>query len=83
MISSARMMLLKIGPCLVVKSGLGVVDQGADDVGRQHVGGKLQALERSLEQGGQGFDRQGFCESGYAFQKDVAIGKQANDQAVD
>ncbi len=62
---------------------LGVVDHGADNVGRQHVGRKLQALEVHVDAGGQGFERQGLGEARHAFQQDVAVGEQRDQQPVE
>ena len=46
LISSASRMLVKTGPCSMRNvAGLGVVDARAEDVGRQHVGRQLDALE--------------------------------------
>jgi hypothetical protein len=61
---------------------LGVVDHGADDVGGQHVGGELQALEAHRDPGGQGLQRQGLGEARDALQEHVAVGEQRNQQSI-
>ena len=84
LISSARIRLLKIGPSLGENFGfLRVVDHGADQVGGQQVGGELEAGEAGVERAGEGLDREGLGQSGHAFEQDVAVAEQADEQAVD
>ncbi len=58
-----------------------VVDHRTDHVGGQQVGGKLDAAEFGVHRLGQGFDGQGFGQTGHAFQQDMAFGKQPDQQA--
>src|SRR5215471_4384715 len=60
-----------------------VVDHRSDDVCREHVGCKLQALKMKTDRGCESLERQRLRETGHTFEKDVAIAKQANDQAID
>ena len=55
----------------------------ADQVGREKVGGELDALELRLDGGGKGLDAQGLGESRHAFQQDVAVGEKADQQPFD
>ena len=60
-----------------------VVDHGADDVRGQHVGSKLQALKIQTDRGGERLERERFREAGHAFEKDVAVADQADDEPID
>ena len=64
-------------------AGLRIVNLGADDVGGEHVGGELEAGEFDAQGGGEGFDGEGFGEAGDAFEEDVAVGQEADDEALD
>ena len=59
-----------------------VVNQRADQVRREQVGGELDALKTGLDTVGQRFDRERLCEAGNPFQEDVSVGEQAREQAV-
>ena len=59
-----------------------VVDHGADDVGGQHVGRELEAVELQLRGGGQRLERERLGQARHAFEEDVAVGDQADEQAV-
>ncbi len=73
-----------MGPRRVVNGArLGIVDLGADDVGRQHVGGELDREKRTRRALGEGFDRQGLGQAGHAFEQDMAVGEQPDDQPFD
>jgi hypothetical protein len=61
----------------------GVVDHRADDVGRQHVGRELQALEAERDAARQGLEGERLGEAGHAFEQHVAVGEQRNQQTVD
>ena len=50
-----------------------VVDHGADDVRREHVGRELQALEIQADRGGERLERERLREAGHAFEQDVAV----------
>ena len=60
-----------------------VVDQRADEVGGQQVGGELDALEVDRERLGQGLDGERLGEAGHALDQHVAAGEQADQQAVE
>ena len=60
-----------------------IVNHGADDVGGQHVRRELNPLEAEIDASGQRFEGERFCQAGHAFEKDVAIGDQRNEQAVE
>ena len=84
LISSARMMLAKTGPFLVVKSpALRVVDQGADQVRRQQVRRELDAPERAVDRLGQRGDRERLGQPRHAFDQHVTVGEQRQQQALD
>ena len=57
---------------------LRAVDQRADDVGGQQIGGELNALEVGIGRGGERADAQGLGEPRHAFEQHVAVGEQAN-----
>ena len=59
-----------------------VVDFRAHDVGGQHVRGELDAVELRVHQRGERLERQRFRQSGHAFEQDVALDHQGNEQAV-
>ncbi len=61
----------------------GVIDHGANDIGGEEVGGELDALEFGLDGGGEGADGEGFGEAGNAFEEDVAIGEESDEEAID
>jgi len=64
-------------------AGLRVIDLSADDVGGQHVWGELEPGEFDADTVGEGFDGECFGESGDAFKEDMAVGEQADDEALD
>ena len=45
--------------------------------------GELQTLKTGLDAGGHRFDREGFRQARHAFEKNVAIGEQAEQQPID
>lgn len=62
---------------------LGPVDIGAGKVGRQHVGGELQALEVAFQTVRQCLDGAGLGQPGRTFDEQVTIGQQGHQQAFD
>ena len=58
------------------------VDQRADQVGGQQVGGELYARETGVDSLGERGDGQRLGQSRDAFQKDVSVGQQADQQGV-
>ena len=58
------------------------VDQRADQVGGQQVGGELYARETGVDGLGERGDGQRLGQSRDAFQKDVSVGQQADQQGV-
>ncbi len=58
-----------------------VVDHGAHDVRRQHVGRELDALETHRERLRQRLQRQGLAQARHAFEQDMAVGQQAQSSA--
>ena len=60
-----------------------VDDLRADDVGRQHVDGELDALEVEVDRLGDGVDEQRLGEAGHALQQQVAAGEQRDHHALD
>ncbi|MOA15089.1 hypothetical protein D3C78_1352290 [compost metagenome] len=63
--------------------GFRAVDLGAGDVRRQQVGGELDAMEVGLQAGGQILDRLGLGQAGRAFDQQMAVGEQGDQQAFD
>ena len=64
-------------------AGSGVVDEGAHQVGRQQVRGELDAPEAGTDRLRQGGDRQRLGQAGDAFDQQVGVGDQADQQAVE
>ena len=62
---------------------LRIVNHRAHDVGGQHVRRELNTLEAEVDASGEGFERERFCQAGHAFEQDVAVGDERNEQAVD
>ena len=60
-----------------------IVNQRADQVRRQQVGRELQPLKAGLDAGGQRLDGERLGEAGHAFEQDVAVGEQAEQEPVD
>ena len=63
-------------------AGLRIVNLRADDVGGQHVRRELQAREFDVHAVGQRFHGKRFGQAGHAFEQDVAVGQQADDQPL-
>ena len=61
---------------------LRIVDLGAHDVGREHVGRELQPFEAHRDGARQGLQGQGLGEAGDALEQHVAVGEQRDQQAV-
>ncbi len=64
-------------------TGLDVVHLGAHQVRRQQVGRELDARKAGLDGLGHGLDQQGLGQAGHAFQQDVAVGQQRDQDALD
>ena len=63
-------------------AGLRAVNQRADQVSRQQIGRELDALESGLDARAQRLDGERLGEAGHAFEQDVAVGEQADEQPV-
>ena len=63
-------------------AGLRIVNLRADDVGGQHVRRELQARKFHADARGHGFDGQRFRQPRHAFEQNVAVGEQADDQPL-
>ena len=84
LISSASTKLTKIGPELDVEALLaGLVDPGADDVGRHQVRGELEPGEVTADHGGEAAHGQRLGHAGHALEQDVTLGQQADHQLLD
>ena len=66
----------------VIFSVAGIVDERADDVRWQQVGRKLNTAECRVNRRCERADGERFCEAGHAFEEDVSIRQQADEQAV-
>ena len=66
----------------VILAVLRIVNQRADDVRGQQVGRELDAMEFGLDGGGERAHGERFGQAGNAFQQHVAVGEQADQQAV-
>jgi hypothetical protein len=64
-------------------SGVLVVDQRADEVGRQQVRSELDALERGADHVGERADGECLCKAGYALEQHVAVAEQPYQQPLD
>ena len=75
---------MKIGPLLhrEVAAAL-VVDHRADQVGRQQVGGELDAVEAGRDGGREGPDGERLGQTGHALEQHVAVGEQADQQPLE
>ena len=60
-----------------------IVDQRADQVGREKVGGELQTGETGVQARSEGAHGQRLGQSGYTLEEDVTIGQESRDQALD
>ena len=61
----------------------GLVDAGADDVGRHQVGRELQTGERPADRAREGLDRERLGDAGDALEQDVALGEQGDQHPLD
>ena len=59
------------------------VDARADEVGGNEVGRELHARERAAEHAGGRLDRQRLGEAGHALDQQVALGEQADEDALE
>ena len=62
---------------------LRVIDHRADEVGGEEVGRELEAREGGRERTGECFHCEGFGQTGNTFEQDVAVAKEADQEAVD
>ncbi len=88
LISSASMMLAKIGPAMNAKpaaAGLEVVLQhvGAGDVRRHHVGGELDPPERQAQDPRDRADQECLGQPRHPHEQDVAAGEEPGQQLLD
>ncbi len=60
-----------------------IVDHGAYHIRRQEVRGELNAAEIHIHRLAEGLDGQRLGQSRHAFEEDMSIGKQADEQVVD
>ena len=67
----------------VERAGRGPVDLGPGQVGREQVGGELDAAEGEVERPGQGADGPGLGQPGDPLDQDVAPRQQGDDQALE
>ena len=56
---------------------------GADQIGRQQIGGELHPMEVALHAIRQGLDGGGLGQTGHAFDKKVSAGQQADQHGID
>ena len=63
-------------------AGLRIVNLRADDVGGQHVRRELQAREFHVHAVRQRFHGERLGQAGHAFEEDVAVGQQADDEPL-
>jgi hypothetical protein len=59
-----------------------VVNHGAHKVGRQEVRGELETGKRGVERTGERLDGERLGKAGDAFEEDVAVAEQADEQPV-
>ena len=64
-------------------AGSRVVNLGADYIRGKQIGSELNPLKLQVQGASDGADRERFREAGNAFEQDVAIGEQADEQAVE
>ena len=60
----------------------GIINQRADQIGGQQVGRELETLKASLNAGGHCFNGKRLGEAGNAFEEDVTVGEQAEQEPV-
>ena len=63
--------------------GARIVNESADQIRRQKIGRELQTLKTGLDAGRHGFDGESFRQTGNAFEQDVAVREQAEQQSID
>ena len=72
------------GPLVDVKvAGLLVDDLRADDVGREHIDGELDALELEVDRLGDVIDEERLREAGQPLQQQMAAGEERDHHALD
>ena len=60
-----------------------VVDGDAEDVGGEHVGGELDAVELAIDGAGERAGEDGFADAGDVFDEDVPAGDEADEDVGD
>ena len=60
-----------------------IVNERADEIGGEQVGRELDSLEAGVDATRERLDRQRLREAGHAFEEDVPVREQADDQAID
>src|SRR5205085_1868715 len=60
-----------------------IVDVRADEIRRQEVGRELDAAELAAERRGERLHGERLRESRHAFQKDVTVGEESDEESVD
>ena len=60
-----------------------VVDGDAEDVGGEHVGGELDAVEVAVDGASEGAGEDGFTDAGDIFDEDVPAGDEADEDVGD
>ena len=59
-----------------------IVDKSSDQIGREQIGSELNSLEFRLNCPGESFYGHRFREAGDSFEKNVSVGKQADEQSL-
>ena len=71
-------------PALGVElAAVGPEDARADEVGGHEVGRELDAVERAVDDVGEGLDGERLGQAGHAFEQDVAVGQQCHQQSLE
>jgi hypothetical protein len=58
-------------------------NHGADHIAGEEVGSELDAFAVDAEGGAEGFDEERFSEARHAFEEDVAVGEEGQEEAFD
>ena len=64
-------------------AGLALVDRDADDVGRQHVAGELDALEMQPERAREHVGQRGLADARQVLDQEMAAREQAGEREAD
>ena len=74
--------IVKQWPALKTEAAVfGTVNIGTGEIGRQHIGGELHALEVALQAMRQRLDRAGFGQAGRTLDQQMTLRQQRNQQA--